>query len=218
MFAITHSILGRAARRSALSTLGLVFLASCGGEGPTGGIPRPIPTVAAVSRVAVTPSPTLVVFTKELTATTFDANDSVLIGRTISWASSDPSLATVSASGLVTSVGTGWVTITATSEGKSGSADVQVIYVQIVAVDVTQPSAPVPTGTTVQLTAHTLSPTGLPLPRPVTWSSSDLTKAKVDQTGLVTTTGAGSVTITAACEGVSGKAVITVVPPPAGAR
>jgi polysaccharide lyase-like protein/Big-like domain-containing protein len=50
----------------------------------------------------------------------------VLTGRGVAWASSSMSTATVSASGLVTGVAPGTATITASSEGKSGTATVTV--------------------------------------------------------------------------------------------
>src|SRR5439155_484148 len=60
--------------------------------------------------------------TVQLTATAKDANGTPLPGRAISWSSSTPTVATVSASGLVTGQVAGTATITATSEGQSGSA------------------------------------------------------------------------------------------------
>src|SRR2546426_7370702 len=55
-----------------------------------------------------------------------DAGGNVLTGRVISWGSSNTTVATVSGSGLVTGVTAGAVTITATSEGKNGTAAVTV--------------------------------------------------------------------------------------------
>ncbi|HWQ29066.1 MAG TPA: Ig-like domain-containing protein, partial [Dehalococcoidia bacterium] len=55
-----------------------------------------------------------------------DANGNTLTGRSVTWSSSNPSVATVSASGLVTALTAGSATITATSEGKSGTAAVSV--------------------------------------------------------------------------------------------
>jgi len=51
-----------------------------------------------------------------------DANGGVLSGRTATWASSNTALATVTSAGVVTALAAGTVTITATSEGRSGSA------------------------------------------------------------------------------------------------
>src|SRR5205814_4107300 len=50
----------------------------------------------------------------------------VLTGRTISWTSSNAAVATVSGTGLVSGVAAGSATITATSEGRSGQAQVTV--------------------------------------------------------------------------------------------
>ncbi|MBK8647532.1 MAG: Ig-like domain-containing protein [Gemmatimonadetes bacterium] len=51
----------------------------------------------------------------------------MLTGRTISWSSSASTVATVSTSGLVTSVASGSATITATSDGKQGTAVITVV-------------------------------------------------------------------------------------------
>jgi hypothetical protein len=64
--------------------------------------------------------------TTTATATALDLLNAVLGGRLISWRSSNPAVATVTASGVVTAVGAGTATITATVEGVSGSAGVTV--------------------------------------------------------------------------------------------
>ncbi len=64
--------------------------------------------------------------TLQLSAATLDSAGNPLSGRTVSWSSSAPSEATVSAGALVTGVAAGNATITATSGGKSGTADVTV--------------------------------------------------------------------------------------------
>jgi hypothetical protein len=68
--------------------------------------------------------------TTQLTATTRDANNNVLAGRAVTWSSSNTGIATVSSSGVVTGVATGSATITATSEGKSGTAAITVYVSQ----------------------------------------------------------------------------------------
>jgi hypothetical protein len=64
--------------------------------------------------------------TVQLTATPRDASGNPLSGRTITWASSAPGVATVSGAGVVTGVAAGAATITATSEGQSGTAAITV--------------------------------------------------------------------------------------------
>ena len=64
--------------------------------------------------------------TVQLTATLYDQHNNVLIGRTVTWSSSDATKATVSTSGLVTALKRGSVTITASSGGKAGSTTVTI--------------------------------------------------------------------------------------------
>ena len=88
-------------------------------------------TLAPVASVSVTPASQSmgVGETRQLTATLRDAAGNVLTGRVIAWSSNTSSVATVSASGLVTAQGVGTATITATSEGQSGTATVTVSQV-----------------------------------------------------------------------------------------
>ena len=60
--------------------------------------------------------------TAQLAATLKDATGNVLADRAVTWTSNNADAATVNASGLVTGVAAGAATITATSEGKSGTA------------------------------------------------------------------------------------------------
>src|SRR5256885_2060047 len=96
--------------------------------------------IPSVSVVSVTVSPASVSVetarTVQLTATPEDAAGSPLSGRVVTWASGAPAVATVSGSGLVTAVMAGAATITATSDGQSGTS---VLTVQ---------SAPPPPGCT----------------------------------------------------------------------
>jgi uncharacterized protein YjdB len=64
--------------------------------------------------------------TTTLSAVTRDADGNVLTGRTITWMSSNGSAAPVSGNGAVTGVAVGTATITAMSEGKSGTATISV--------------------------------------------------------------------------------------------
>jgi alpha-tubulin suppressor-like RCC1 family protein len=84
----------------------------------------PIP----VASVTVTPaSVTLAVGkTTQLSAGLRDARGTALPERPVQWSSSAPAVATVSAAGVVSAVGEGTATITATVEGASGKATVTV--------------------------------------------------------------------------------------------
>jgi hypothetical protein len=87
-------------------------------------------TVTPVPVASITVSPptaTLVVgVSQQLTATTLDAGGNTLTGRVVTWGSSDQTRATVSPTGLVTAVAAGAATITAASEGRSGTSQITV--------------------------------------------------------------------------------------------
>jgi hypothetical protein len=149
--------------------------------------------------------------TRQLSAVTKDSAGNTLTGRVVTWASSNAAVATVSAAGLVRGVTAGSVTITATSEGKSGTAAITVLVVPVASVTVTPASASIAVGATKQLSAVPKDSAGNTLTgRVVTWASSNSAVATVNATGLVTGVTAGSATITATSEGKSGTAAISV--------
>lgn len=174
-----------------------------------------------VSTVTVTPaSPTIAQgTTAQLTATARDADGNMLTGRAFSWATSASGVATVTSSGVVTGVSGGSATISATSEGRSGTVVVTVTVTSapVVTVAVTPATATVQVGSTTQLAADPKDANGATLAgRTVTWASSALSIATVSSSGLVRAVAAGSATITATSEGKSGSASITVTAPPGG--
>jgi hypothetical protein len=115
----------RGALARARDLLAVVVLAgaalSCTGEGSG-------PDPASVASVTVTPDNLSLIVGQSgpLTATVRDASGAALTGRTVTWASSQPSWAAVDGNGLVTGVAVGTANITATSEGQSGSATAMV--------------------------------------------------------------------------------------------
>jgi hypothetical protein len=77
-----------------------------------------------VASVNVTPTTASLAVgaTQQLTASTLDASGNALTGRVVIWSTSDATKASVSSTGLVTAVAAGTATITATSEGKTGTS------------------------------------------------------------------------------------------------
>jgi uncharacterized protein YjdB len=174
-------------------------------------------TLVPVASVTMTPVSAGVPVggTIPLTATPRDGAGAPLTGRVITWASSVPGVATVDGNGLVTGVTAGSLTITATSEGKSGSASIAVTAAPVASVTVTPASGGVRVGGTIQLTATPKDGAGAPLSgRVITWASSAPGVASVNASGLVTGVAPGSATLTATSETKSGSATIavTVVP------
>jgi uncharacterized protein YjdB len=182
--------------------------------------------VVPVASVIVSPSSAsgTVGQAAQFTASVQDSAGNPLTGRTVTWASSDNAVVTVSTSGYATAVGPGSATLTATSEGKSGSAAVSVTGTStapVATVTVSPASTTVSVGGTYQFTATLRDASGNVLTgRAVTWSVSDPLVSLVDAGGLVTGLLAGSVTVTASSEGQTGTAALTVSvlspPPPSG--
>ena len=113
---------------------------------------------------------------QNLTATVLPATAS---NKTVTWTSSDESIATVDANGKVTGIATGLATITATtSDGSnlSASCSVNVTQVSATSIRLDQSEVEMTVGQDVQLTA-TVLPSGSS--QRVTWSSSDPSIARV---------------------------------------
>ncbi len=110
----------RAAAIRLLSCGSATLLLACGNE-PGG-------TGPAVASVTVSPPAAMVAVGQAvpLAATPRSADGKPLTGRSVSWASSAPSVAPVDAAGVVTGVAVGTATVTATSEQKSATAAITV--------------------------------------------------------------------------------------------
>jgi uncharacterized protein YjdB len=140
-----------------------------------------------------------------------------LTGITLTWSSSNTSVATVSPGGLVTAVAPGTTQISATAGGVTGTANITVVPpppVPVVSVLVTLAANSVIVGQATTATGTPRDAAGAALAnRTIEWSSSNTSVARVTQTGAVTTFAAGTAQIIATVEGVSGNATLTVQPP-----
>lgn len=181
--------------------------------GPGGG-----PTPVRVASVELAPATATLepARTQQLTATVRDTRGQTVAAPALTWTSSNAAVATVSSTGLVTAVADGAATIAAaSSDGPSGSAAITV-RTRVASVTVAPATAElVVGGATAQLTAAVRAADGRTLTdRPVTWSSGNATVATVSATGVVTAVAAGSATITATADAVSGSAAVTVIVDP----
>ena len=171
--------------------------------------------VASV-RVALSVASLLVDQSTHATAQLRDANGTILTDRVVTWVSSNATLATVSDSGLVTGVAAGTVSISAMSEGVSGSSSLAVVTAGPVAsISVAPASASLEIGKQLQLAATVRDTSGIVLSgRAVEWASSVPAVATVSTSGVVTAVSAGSASIRATSEGKSAVATITVTTTP----
>jgi uncharacterized repeat protein (TIGR03803 family) len=153
--------------------------------------------------------------TQQFTATGTYSDDSTAdLTDTAMWQSSNPGVATVNTSGLAMGIAAGTATITATQDGKSGSATLTVIVRMLVSISVTPSSASVFVGWTQQFTATGTYSDGSTanLTSIVMWKSNRKKVATVNSSGLATGVAAGTVTITAKQGRISGTAILAVEP------
>lgn len=189
----------------------LAILAACGGDStgtPSDGV------------ASVTVSPETVSITKggstTLTAVIRDGDGNVLTGRSVTWFSGTSTIASVSTSGVVTGVNPGGpVTVSASSEGKTGSANITVTLPTIASLDLTPATNTLTVGQTVQLIATPRDAAGNALPINVTiWGTDNNRIASVSPSGLVTAVGVGGpVNVGAAVGTVSAEVSVTVTGP-----
>lgn len=195
-------------------------------EGKTGTaqiVVSPAPPAPVASVTISPPSTTLAIGTAAaLTVTLRDSVGRTLTGRAVTWATSDPTVVTVSNVGIVVGMGAGTATIAASSEGKTGTATVVVQSPQLVpvaSVTISPATVSLRAGQTRTLTAQVLDAKGKQLTgRTINWTSSDSSVITLTVTGPQTATvtaasrGLGTTIITAICDGISGSSVVTVVP------
>jgi uncharacterized protein YjdB len=180
-------------------------LVGCGGSDTVAPLP--------VASVAVSPSSLemQVGDAQVLQAQLRDAAGALLTGRPVTWSTSSATIASIAATGLVTGLAPGSVTITATAEGKNATSTI-VILGPVNVVQVTGPSNTVLEGGTLQLTAVARDVTARTLTRTIAWSSSQTAIATVSGTGLVTAVAGGTTQIIATSDGVSGQFTVNVTP------
>ncbi|MCC6316823.1 MAG: Ig-like domain-containing protein [Gemmatimonadaceae bacterium] len=205
---------------ASVSTTGLVTGISAGDVTVTASIDGKVATsrvsvLGAVDRITVAPaSATLPVGGfQNLNVVIHDAAGHFLTDRTVSFATSDASIATVSPAGQVTGVAPGGpVTITVSAEGRSAS--MQITFTPVVASVTVEAAATglMGVGETRTYSAVVRNAAGTVISfRPVTWSTSDTAIAVVSSSGVLTPRRTGTVTVRAASDGVQGTLAQQIV-------
>ncbi len=202
---------------SALSSGTATINAISGGK--VGSVPVSV-SQGVVTSVGILPaSPSVVVGgSAQLVAQVLGNNGAVLSAQQVTWASSNPLIATVNSAGLITGISAGAANITATSGSHSATVQVTVTAVPIASLTMSPPSATIDPGATVALSVTARDAAGNVLSgRVPSWSSSNTAIATVSSAGVVTAVQSGTVTVSASVEGKTATATVTVRTPAAGA-
>ena len=171
--------------------------------------------MAPVATISVTPDAHTLhpQWTLTLGVALADAAGRPLTGRQVDFTSSDPNVAAVGSTGLVTAGTVGTATITAVSEGRADAAVITVTPAEIFAISISPDVRAVSDGTLRQYHAVVSDVRGYTLTdRPITWASSDTNIAVVASNGMVSARLPGGVVITARSGSVTGSLPLTVRP------
>ena len=149
--------------------------------------------------------------TVQLAVSAQDSGGHPIAGPQVTWTSSNPAAATVSATGLVTAAGNDTATITATAGGHSAAATIAVRQV-VASVSITPPAATLTaTGGTVRFAAQANDANGRAVSgRVIFWSDSTPSVATLSPNGVATAVQNGTTTVVATVDGVTATAALTV--------
>ncbi|MGE0443441.1 MAG: Ig-like domain-containing protein, partial [Gemmatimonadales bacterium] len=202
------------------SALTVLVAAGCGGPTP----PPPPPPPATVTSITLSAAnPTMAPgATQALTAVARNAAGGT-VSASFTWRSTEPGVATVDGSGLVTAIAPGTTAVTAASGTVTSNAvglSVEAAVAPAARLEIDKAALLLPAiGASAQLTARIFDAQGAPTTATVTWTSSAPANVSVDATGRVTAVKSGSAQIYATADGVRSPGAFAVVAEPAaGAR
>ena len=149
--------------------------------------------------------------TAEVSAGVRDRLGTDVAGAEVGWTSSDPSVASVGTTGVITAEGNGTARVTARFGALAGSVEVTVAAAPA-SVEIAPTAAPLAAiGETVQLSATVRDANGTVIPNAqLRWASSLSGVARVDSAGLVTAAANGDAEIVATAGDASATVTVTV--------
>ncbi len=200
---------GRTNALNAIAVLALALATACADTSTAPPVTPPRP----VASVVVSPATRTLLTGDEqrYAARVLDANGQDITDRTITWSSSNPSVASVATDGLVTALQPGTVSINASVEGRIGSGVLQVELAPVASVSIDPAQALLIEGQARQVAAITKDAAGRIITgRAITWSAVNPDVASVSANGLVTALAVGTTNIRATSEGQTAEAEIKV--------
>jgi uncharacterized protein YjdB len=193
-------------RRTLAATIALASW-SCGSTQPD--------ATTSVAAIVVNPASSTLALNAQLPlqALVKDGSGAVVPDAAVTWTVENPTIASVSVSGVVTALAIGTTQVAASAMGKSGLATIIVQRTPVASVVVRPNRVDAAIGSTTALTATALDAAqNTLLDRAMIWTTSNAAVATVSAAGVVTAKAAGTATITATSEGKSDASVFTVAP------
>ena len=207
-----------------------VFTALAAGTATVTATSGEVAATAAVTVIAAEPEFGMVVLsppevtletgdTLQFEAVAFNSYGETVPAAALTWASSDPAAGTIDDDGVFTALAAGTTTVIAASGDIAGTAVVTVSSDEPVLsrIAITPPAITLNAGDeeTFVATAYDQHGTAMPADA-VAWASSDPAAGTIDDGGLFIALDAGTTTITATADGITGAADVTVVRPAPG--
>ncbi|HUQ80595.1 MAG TPA: Ig-like domain-containing protein [Gemmatimonadaceae bacterium] len=182
---------------------------------PASPLPRGRSGPREAARVTMDLAPTAVDLeidaTQELVCKLRDSNGATLPGSAVVWASSNPAVASVDVTGIITARSLGSADITATSGAMNATAKVSVVPDKVAELSFEPRSVSLEERGTGRLVVRATNARGKTIGgRPVVLTSSDPKIATVATDGVVTAKSAGRATISAALDGKTATAEVIV--------
>lgn len=148
---------------------------------------------------------------QQVTATIRDSTGNVLSDETVLWHTSDPSIASVSASGMVTGIAAGTALLSASAGNQTSVAAVTVTNPVVATVTLSPIGVFLTVGGSQQIVATAQDAAGDPIPgQAVTWISMNTTVATVSGSGTIAAVAAGTTSVVATIAGRSAAATVTI--------
>lgn len=160
------SVVPRALSSHVRHLVSLILAAAIGGCGGGGDVVGNVNVDTRVTSIRIEPATATVMASQQVTlnATALNAAGTVVVGQPFTWTSSASTIASVNASGIVTAVAPGVVTISASAAGITGHASLTVTPDTIVAgVTLSANTATLAVGGTLTLGATARNAAGEPV-------------------------------------------------------
>ena len=174
-------------------------------------------TAAALVSIGVAPNTSTVPLggSEQLSATgTYTDGSTADLTSLATWTAGSNAVS-VSSAGMLKAMATGSSQITAQYQSITGNASVTVTKAALASIAVTPNASSLPVGLSEQLSATGTFTDGstMDLTQSASWSAAPSTSVALNATGLLKAVATGSVQVSAQSQGVTGSAMVTVMPP-----